>query len=664
MRTHRSHDALRGDGPAGWIIGDGPRASSSPPKIKSKLLPSASVVLLSLLLAAAIAAFMPTVAMDIRIRHSHSIVGGGGGGGKGIVSSTHKARHGVGMSGGGAGAGGRRIGGNKGSAGGVGVGGGGGESGRSGQRVPHLYTWSQLPKAYPETKVFRESGAGAGSGAGGFRGAGNTGPEVDDDAPPAAPVDPEHNSFNPFDWYQGTRRPIILDRMYEHLQSKVLTRTEIRRYGTFKSHLQLDTPQAVDLMTIRPKHDGDTLRVRWPPDSPDAPTRPVHLTLHKRQFLEDGMLGTSRLHGRSGQAQLAYLAVGKGGTTVLGKFGFDPLAVKQLPREEVKWKFGTCAVVSNSGELLRQKMGNEIDDHHAVFRINYPPIEGFTEQVGSKTTLELVNHHHARELALSEGYLARRFIDPTTCVTAAAASVHSPLPIYCTHAVECIKGECYTEPRRNPTLDGEGPSRQRPTQELSTLVILESMDSSGWRYSFLAAILERFPPPMAMVVSPDFLMAADEMWRKVSANVSEGGVSCRQVTRRAEERAETSLELQAPKLDKNKQAVKHDGVRSFASIIGAEEGCKPTTGWFAILLALQVCDNVDAYGFSSWKRRTSHKPGASMYHYFDKVEGVDNVHSFDLTLDVLQQLVEYYPLKLRGGLPSEEPPSPKEERRQ
>jgi len=50
----------------------------------------------------------------------------------------------------------------------------------------------------------------------------------------------------------------------------------------------------------------------------------------------------------------------------------------RMCREEVKWKFGTCAVVSNSGELLRQKMGNEIDDHHAVFRINYPPIEGFT----------------------------------------------------------------------------------------------------------------------------------------------------------------------------------------------------------------------------------------------------------------------------------------------
>jgi len=34
-----------------------------------------------------------------------------------------------------------------------------------------------------------------------------------------------------------------------------------------------------------------------------------------------------------------------------------------------------------------------------VFRINYPPIANFEEWVGSKTTIELVNHHHARELA-------------------------------------------------------------------------------------------------------------------------------------------------------------------------------------------------------------------------------------------------------------------------
>ena len=64
--------------------------------------------------------------------------------------------------------------------------------------------------------------------------------------------------------------------------------------------------------------------------------------------------------------------------------------------EDVRWRHKTCAVVSNSGEVLRRKLGAEIDEHDAVFRINYPPTENFEEYVGSKTTVELVNHHHAR----------------------------------------------------------------------------------------------------------------------------------------------------------------------------------------------------------------------------------------------------------------------------
>jgi hypothetical protein len=74
---------------------------------------------------------------------------------------------------------------------------------------------------------------------------------------------------------------------------------------------------------------------RYAPENPFG--RPVHLTLHQRQFLEDGSPGTLRLHGKAGQAQLAYLAVGKGGATVLGKFGFDPIAVRRLPTEDSKW---------------------------------------------------------------------------------------------------------------------------------------------------------------------------------------------------------------------------------------------------------------------------------------------------------------------------------------
>jgi hypothetical protein len=215
--------------------------------------------------------------------------------------------------------------------------------------------------------------------------------------------------FNPA-WYRGTRANHISDRSVLDQQTKALSRDDANRYRNFRPHLPLDSAEALAFLSSRPRHIGDTLRVRWPPNN--AFGRPIHLTLHQRQFLEDGMPGTLRLHRRMGQAQLAYLAVGKGGTTVLGKFGFDPSAVKRMPKEDVKWKFGTCAVVSNSGEILRDKLGAEIDAHDAVIRINYPPIETYEEHVGSKTTIELVNHHHARMLALAESYDTRRFLDP------------------------------------------------------------------------------------------------------------------------------------------------------------------------------------------------------------------------------------------------------------
>jgi len=441
----------------------------------------------------------------------------------------------------------------------------------------------------------------------------------------------EHDPlYNP-EWYRGVGKETIADRDISHMQTKVLSRDDASRYRSFKGHLLLDNPEARELMTSRPKHTSERLRVRWPPNSKIG--RPIHLSLHQRQFMEDGLPGTFRLHGKLGQAQLAYPALGKGGVVVLGMFGYDPLAVKRLPKEDVSWKFGKCAVVSNSGEVLRSKMGAEIDAHDAVFRINYPPTEKFEEYVGSKTTIELVNHHHARELAMSESYVTRRFLDPSRCTP---SPLGKPVPSYCTHAVECLKGECYIEPR------SQGPQSAAPIRQdkdRSTLVMVESMDSSGWRYSFLDAFFTRFPPPLATAISPDFLMAADEMWRTISTNVSDSAVSCRQVMRRAE-----ALQSQPV----GYHHLKHVGVRSFASRIGAEEGCKPSTGWFAILLALQVCDEVDAYGFSSWKKRTAHQAGASRYHYFDNVEGVDNVHSFDLTHRVLRKLEEHYPLRLRG----------------
>jgi hypothetical protein len=56
-----------------------------------------------------------------------------------------------------------------------------------------------------------------------------------------------------------------------------------------------------------------------------------------------------------------------------------------------------------------------------------------------------------------------------------------------------------------------GRTAEGRSKKLSKLVIMETLDSSGWRFSFLDSILERFPPPVASALSPDFLIAADEV---------------------------------------------------------------------------------------------------------------------------------------------------------
>ena len=41
-------------------------------------------------------------------------------------------------------------------------------------------------------------------------------------------------------------------------------------------------------------------------------------------------------------------------------------------------------VVGSSSNLLQAQKGSEIDDHDAVFRVNFAPTEGFEKDVGSR----------------------------------------------------------------------------------------------------------------------------------------------------------------------------------------------------------------------------------------------------------------------------------------
>ena len=78
-------------------------------------------------------------------------------------------------------------------------------------------------------------------------------------------------------------------------------------------------------------------------------------------------------------------------------YHFPRSLFEQLPLDEPKFEFKTCAVVGNSGVTLLKEYGEEIDNHDAVVRINMAPIRGFEKYVG-KRAFDVVNSHNVREI--------------------------------------------------------------------------------------------------------------------------------------------------------------------------------------------------------------------------------------------------------------------------
>ncbi|THU46102.1 hypothetical protein C4D60_Mb09t01400 [Musa balbisiana] len=61
-------------------------------------------------------------------------------------------------------------------------------------------------------------------------------------------------------------------------------------------------------------------------------------------------------------------------------------------------QFERCAVIGNSGDLLKTNFGKEIDDYDAVVRENGAPIQNYTKYVGRKNTFRLLNRGSAKAL--------------------------------------------------------------------------------------------------------------------------------------------------------------------------------------------------------------------------------------------------------------------------
>ncbi|KAM4602239.1 beta-galactoside alpha-2,6-sialyltransferase 2-like isoform 2-T4 [Polymixia lowei] len=71
--------------------------------------------------------------------------------------------------------------------------------------------------------------------------------------------------------------------------------------------------------------------------------------------------------------------------------GWDKL-VPSRPLEQLQGsEFNSCAVVTSAGAILNSFLGKEIDSHDAVLRFNTAPTKGFEKDVGSKTTIRIIN---------------------------------------------------------------------------------------------------------------------------------------------------------------------------------------------------------------------------------------------------------------------------------
>jgi len=127
-------------------------------------------------------------------------------------------------------------------------------------------------------------------------------------------------------------------------------------------------------------------------------------------------------------------------------------------------------------------------------------------------------------------------------------------------------------------------------QDKGRLVLFESTIYQAY-YRLYMSLVARFPPRLLqmVIVSPDFTSAAYELWRRTTLLIGK--------------------EMQT--------TFKHK---------------KPTSGWFAMVFASEICGMIDLYGFEAYKRTSS---APARYHYFDNVQGFTNVHSFELTVQVV-----------------------------
>eukprot|EP00191_Tetraselmis_sp_GSL018_P021150 CAMPEP_0177583778 /NCGR_PEP_ID=MMETSP0419_2-20121207/3511_1 /TAXON_ID=582737 /ORGANISM="Tetraselmis sp., Strain GSL018" /LENGTH=465 /DNA_ID=CAMNT_0019073207 /DNA_START=237 /DNA_END=1635 /DNA_ORIENTATION=+ len=250
---------------------------------------------------------------------------------------------------------------------------------------------------------------------------------------------------------------------------------------------------------------------------------------------------------------------------------------------DVRIRHGTCALVGNSGTLRDAGFGGEIDAHDAVVRINYAPVKGYESDVGSRTTYDLVNKENAMKLASGE----HEWRTPKSTVF-----------LFESHS-RIIRAKVYSKLFQRPPL--------RTGKQ--TVLVLQ---------------------PALMTASRTIYLA---IMREVGDRQSPAGVG---LDGAAQHKQDARAVLVRRRGDQARGAEPSDR--------GPQVPLQQQTddGMAALFLCIQMCERTTMYGFHAFtdKRR-------QRYHYFDNREGMTEVHSFDLAMEVFRRIGEEYPVRLK-----------------
>ena len=290
-----------------------------------------------------------------------------------------------------------------------------------------------------------------------------------------------------------------------------------------------------------------------------------------------------------------------------------------LPRNDVSLHHRSCAVVGNSASLSGKQHGKAIDAHDAVIRINGAPTDGFEVDVGTKTTYDVVNHHHAARIAWpASSQDTAADLQDATMPTKPRRKKRSAVGI----GWETFAGSLLSSDD-SPSLSAQPQSSPTFEEGRATLVLVESIMYRAYERLY-APLFEHRPPPDTLVLSPSFGLRAIELWYENLGAAEDASAST--------DNGDVMLTLRSD----GRCARHRDG--SFARGRAGTTCARPLSGWYATLFAVAICERVNVYGFSDGT-------SASM-HYFDNTTAFQSTHAFGATQRSVRSLAEALPVRL------------------